>query len=87
MQSIWEAVQVCGANRIGHGVGIMDEVLAATGGERARRLAAYVRNEQIALEMCPSSNVQTGAVALDRGAPVPVLAELGSGSRSTPTTG
>ena len=33
------------------------------------RLAAYVRDKRIPLEMCPSSNVQTGAAAVDRRAP------------------
>ena len=62
VESIWDAVQVCGANRIGHGVAIMDEVSTGETGEaELGDFAAYVRNEQIALELCPSSNVQTGA--------------------------
>jgi len=78
VQSIWEAVQVCGANRIGHGVTIMDEVNPGeSGGHALGDFAAYVRNEQIPLELCPSSNVQTGAAASIAQHPFPVLAELG----------
>jgi adenosine deaminase len=71
--SIWEAVQVCGANRIGHGVAIMEEITADGLGD----FAAYLRNEQITLEMCPSSNVQTGAAASIAEHPFGRLADLG----------
>ena len=71
--SIWEAVQVCGANRIGHGVAIMEDITADGLGD----FAAYVRNEQIALELCPSSNVQTGAAASIAEHPFGRLADLG----------
>jgi len=62
-QSVWEAVQVCGANRIGHGVAIISDIRED---ERGREVlgdfAEYVLNQQIPFEMCPTSNVQTGAV-------------------------
>ena len=68
LPSIWEAVQVCGADRLGHGVRIVDDVertggLHPSGAPRVHlgRLAAWVRDKRIPLEMCPSSNVQTGA--------------------------
>ncbi len=77
VQSIWDAVQVCGANRIGHGVAIMDEVSTGDAGHDLGDFAAYVRNEQIALELCPSSNVQTGAAPSIAKHPFAVLAELG----------
>ncbi|MBA0125864.1 adenosine deaminase [Haloechinothrix sp. YIM 98757] len=51
--SMWEAIDVLGARRIGHGVRCV--------GDRA--LLDRLRRERIALEMCPTSNVQTGAVA------------------------
>jgi adenosine deaminase len=60
LPSIWEAIQWCGADRLGHGVRIVDDI-AADGG--LGRLAQYVRDKRIPLEMCPSSNVQTGAAA------------------------
>jgi adenosine deaminase len=58
LPSIWEAIQWCGADRLGHGVRIVDDI-----GEDGSlgRLAQYVRDKRIPLEMCPSSNVQTGA--------------------------
>ncbi|MGI8696250.1 MAG: adenosine deaminase [Mycobacteriales bacterium] len=60
--SIWEALQWCGADRLGHGTRIIDDVTVYDDGEIALgRLAAYVRDKRIPLEMCPTSNVQTGA--------------------------
>jgi adenosine deaminase len=59
LPSIWEALQWCGADRLGHGVRIVDDI--APDGSLGR-LAQYVRDKRIPLEMCPSSNVQTGAV-------------------------
>jgi len=78
VQSIRDAVQVCGANRIGHGAAIMEEVTTdASGGHALGDFAAYVRNEQIPLELCPSSNVQTGAARSIAEHPFAVLAQLG----------
>jgi adenosine deaminase len=58
LPSIWEALQWCGADRLGHGVRIVDDI--GPDGSLGR-LAQYVRDKRIPLEMCPSSNVQTGA--------------------------
>src|SRR4051795_10261540 len=58
LPSIWEAIQYCGTDRLGHGVRIVDDI---TAGGRLGRLAQYVRDKRIPLEMCPSSNIQTGA--------------------------
>lgn len=61
--SIWEAVQWCGAERLGHGLRIIDDVgVADDGSAKLGDLAAYVRDRRIPLEMCPLSNVHTGAV-------------------------
>jgi adenosine deaminase len=57
LPSIWEAIQWCGTDRLGHGVRIVDDISDSGLG----RLAQYVRDKRIPLEMCPSSNVQTGA--------------------------
>jgi len=63
LPSIWQAVQRCGADRLGHGVRIVDDIdFDAPGGPRLGRLAAYIRDKRIPLEMCPSSNLQTNAV-------------------------
>lgn len=63
--SIWQALQYCGAHRIGHGVRLIDDMaLDADGGVvKLGQLAAYIRDKRVPLEVCPSSNVDTGAVA------------------------
>ncbi len=76
--SIAEAVQVCGANRIGHGVAIIEDIgHDADGDAGLGELAAYILNEQIPLEMCPSSNLQTGAAASIAEHPILCLDRLG----------
>ncbi len=69
---------------------IVDDI-AVPGTARGRvalgRLAAYVRDKRIPLELCPSSNVQTGAAKSIAEHPIGLLPGCGSGSRSTPTTG
>jgi adenosine deaminase len=54
LPSIWEAVQWCGAARLGHGVRIIDDIEVIDGVARLGRLAAYVRDRRIPLEMCPT---------------------------------
>ena len=78
LPSIWEALQWCGAERLGHGVRIIDDIRVASGGGHASlgRLASYVRDRRIPLEMCPTSNVQTGAVASIKDHPIGLLREL-----------
>jgi adenosine deaminase len=63
LPSIWEAIQLCGAERLGHGVRITDDIDFNHTPPRLGRLASYVRDRRIPLEMCPTSNVQTGAVS------------------------
>lgn len=61
--SIWQAIQVCGAHRIGHGVRLIEDMtLAGDTVVALGPLATYVRDKRIPLELCPSSNVDTGAV-------------------------
>jgi adenosine deaminase len=74
LPSIWQAIQWCGADRLGHGVRIVDDVDPSTG--RLGRLAAYVRDKRIPLELCPSSNVQTGAAASIAEHPIGLLRDL-----------
>jgi adenosine deaminase len=77
-ESIWEAVQLCGANRIGHGVAIVEDIQRDEhGNEVLGDFAAYLLNEQIPLEMCPSSNVQTGAASSIVEHPINRLDRLG----------
>ncbi|MFE4667417.1 adenosine deaminase [Streptomyces sp. NPDC056716] len=73
LPSIHQALEVCGAQRIGHGVRIMDDIVDGKLG----RLAGWVRDRRIALEMCPTSNLQTGAAASIADHPITVLKDLG----------
>jgi adenosine deaminase len=72
LPSIWQAIQWCGADRLGHGVRIVDDITGPVLG----RLASYVRDKRIPLELCPSSNVQTGAVASIADHPIGLLRDL-----------
>lgn len=77
LPSIWEALQWCGADRLGHGVRIIDDIaVGADGTVKLGRLAAYVRDKRIPLELCPHSNVQTGAAASIAEHPIGLLAKL-----------
>ncbi|GAB3256732.1 adenosine deaminase [Nocardioides dilutus] len=77
LPSIWEAIQWCGADRLGHGVRIIDDIkVAADGSVELGRLAAYVRDMRIPLEMCPHSNVQTGAADSIADHPIGLLTRL-----------
>ncbi len=75
--SIWEAVQLCGANRVGHGVRIVEDIEIVDGVPVLGRLAAYVRDAQVPLEVSPSSNLQTGIAATMGEHPVDLLKNLG----------
>ena len=78
LPSIWEAVQYCGAERLGHGVRIVDDIAVSprSGEVKLGPLAAYVRDRRIPLEMCPSSNVQTGAALSIAAHPLRLLRQL-----------
>ena len=74
LPSILEAIQCCGTGRLGHGISIIDDISAADGS--LGRLAHYVRDRRIPLEMCPSSNVQTGAAKSIAEHPIGLLRRL-----------
>jgi len=77
LPSIWEAVQYCGAERLGHGVRLAEDVkVSEDGGVALGRLAAYIRDRRIPLEMCPTSNVQTGAAESIETHPLRLLRQL-----------
>ena len=98
LPSIWEAIQWCGADRLGHGVRIVDDITVEGRPfnewlEEAKddpealvhvdlryihlgRLAAYVRDMRIPLEMCPSSNLQTSAALSISLHPITLLKRL-----------
>jgi adenosine deaminase len=61
--SIWQALQYCGAHRIGHATRLIEDMVVKDGRVLSMgRLAQYVLDHRIPLEICLSSNVQTGAV-------------------------
>ncbi len=77
LPSIWEAIQWCGADRLGHGVRIVDDIERRPDGTyHLGPLAAYVRDRRIPLELCPTSNVMTGAAASIAEHPIGMLADL-----------
>jgi len=61
-ESIWQAIQYCGAHRIGHGTRLIDDIAVADGKVvKLGDLAQYVLDKRIPLEICLISNVHTGA--------------------------
>ena len=77
LPSIWEALQFAGAERLGHGVRIVDDIQVREDGSiELGRLAAFVRDRRVPLEMCPTSNVHTGAVGSIAEHPVDLLRRL-----------
>ncbi len=99
LKSIWEAIQWCGADRLGHGVRIVDDITVEglpfpewlddaaarglttladvdLGSVYLGLLSAYVRDARIPLEMCPSSNLQTGAAKSVGLHPISLLARM-----------
>ncbi|MCM0621291.1 adenosine deaminase [Nocardioides bruguierae] len=77
LPSIWEALQWCGADRLGHGVRIVDDITVAEDGTvHLGPLASYVRDKRVPLELAPASNVQTGAAASIAEHPIGLLTDL-----------
>ncbi|MEU6116147.1 adenosine deaminase [Streptomyces sp. NPDC047117] len=90
LPSIWQALQWCGADRLGHGVRIIDDIQSPKDSDKLRpggapidigevklgRLASYVRDKRIPLEMCPTSNLQTGAATSYAEHPIGLLRRL-----------
>jgi adenosine deaminase len=77
LPSIWQAIQWCGADRLGHGVRIIDDITVGNDGTpRLGRLAAYIRDKRIPLELCPASNIQTGAAESIAEHPIGLLTKL-----------
>jgi adenosine deaminase len=82
LPSIWEAVQFCGAERLGHGVRVVDDIETPDGGSdgvgtgKLGRLATYIRDRRIPLELCPTSNLNTGVVDSIADHPIGMLRQL-----------
>ncbi len=61
-ESIWQAIQFCGAHRIGHATRLIDDITITDGKVvKLGELAQYVLDKRIPLEICLLSNVHTGA--------------------------
>ncbi|WP_407318583.1 adenosine deaminase [Isoptericola halotolerans] len=78
LESIAQAVHLGQADRIGHGVRIADDITVdhESGTAELGELAHWVRDHQIALEVCPVSNLQTGAATSIAEHPITRLKEL-----------
>lgn len=63
-ESIWQAIQWCGAHRIGHATHLMEDFTFDKNGNVLSfgDLAQYILDKRIPLEICLLSNVHTGAV-------------------------
>jgi adenosine deaminase len=73
MESIWQAIQYCGAHRIGHATRLREDMMIhGTRIEKMGSLAHFVRDKRVPLEMCLSSNVHTGAAGSLDDHPFPV---------------
>ncbi len=78
MESIWEALQVCGAHRIGHGTRIAEDITEENGVITGMgSLARYILDAGVPLEMCLSSNIDTGAAESLERHPFPTLLRSG----------
>ena len=75
-ESIWQAIQICGAERLGHGVRIIEDIDFTHEEPKLGLLAAFVRDRRIPLELCPTSNLQTGAVKSYASHPIGILEKL-----------
>ena len=74
IESIWQAVEICGAHRIGHGVRLVEDMTIEEGEiKKMGTLSNYIKDKRIPLEMCLSSNVGTGAVESYEAHPFPIL--------------
>jgi adenosine deaminase len=63
-ESIWQAIQWCGAHRIGHATHLKEDMIVDKNGKAIRfgDLAQYILDKRIPLEICLSSNLHTGAI-------------------------
>jgi len=63
-ESIWQALQICGAHRIGHATRLVEDMAIDDSGKviQLGNLAQFILDKRIPLEICLLSNVHTGAV-------------------------
>ncbi|MBK6763259.1 MAG: adenosine deaminase [Micrococcales bacterium] len=77
VESIRDALAVCSAERLGHGVRIIEDIRVSGEAAEIGEVAQYVRDREIPLEVCPSSNLQTGIADSIAEHPVTLLNDLG----------
>ncbi|MEN9324761.1 MAG: hypothetical protein RL414_515 [Actinomycetota bacterium] len=77
LESIALAVRECGAERIGHGIRLIDDISFDGDDAKFGDLAQEIFDKQIALEMAPTSNLQTGGAASYETHPIGIMKELG----------
>ena len=74
LESIWQAIQICGAHRIGHGTRLTEDMTIKDGKiMKMGSLAHFVLDKRIPLEMCLTSNVGTGASKSYKEHPFPIF--------------
>ena len=74
LESIWQAIQICGAHRIGHGVRLIEDmVLENNSLVKLGSLSQFILDRRIPMEMCISSNVGTGAAESYEKHPFPIF--------------
>ncbi|RKX92203.1 MAG: adenosine deaminase [Spirochaetes bacterium] len=62
IESIWQALQICGAHRIGHATRLLEDMtISGTFIEKMGSLSHFIRDKRIPMEVCLSSNIHTGA--------------------------
>lgn len=78
LESIWQALQWCGAHRLGHATRLLDDIeLLPDGSLKLGTLAQYILDRRVPLEMCLLSNLHTGACASLDAHPFPVFERAG----------
>ncbi len=82
-ESIWQAIQWCGAHRIGHATRLLEDMKIRDGVVlNMGTLSQYVLDKRIPLEICLTSNVHTGApCVISRSIRLACFTSTGSGSR------
>lgn len=74
IESIWQAIQICGAHRIGHGARLVEDMV--TEGMAVKKMGSlshFIQDRRIPMEFCLSSNVGTGAVESLKDHPFPLF--------------
>jgi adenosine deaminase len=77
VESIELAVRECHAERIGHGIRLIDDIDFSSGTPALGSLAQEILDRQICLEMAPTSNLQTGGAASYETHQIGVMKKLG----------